>query len=335
MTTLVVQKKNELRAYLESGKLEIEKSAAARVDPDHLIRLVLTAATKTPKLLNCTMESISLALLTATQLGLEPNGYHAHLVPFGDQCQLIPDYKGLVKLAYRAPNITGMHAAPIYENDSFEYGYGTDSNHFLRHKPTIKDRGELIGAYAVAKTNVGSDLFVVMGKEDIEKRRKASKSSGHKDSPWKLWTPEMYIKTAIKALAKLLPLGEKVEAVIAHENKIEAIDIEYREKPKTTTLEELQAKDREALGISPQFLKQGDGESAIVPTNPPASESKTAHLFDRISILMEDLSMGDMARISTLEEYGAKRIQDLTEGSASILESILSKRLDDLASEGT
>lgn len=103
---------------------------------------------------------------------------------------------------------------------------------------------------------------------------------------------------------------------------------------KTTTLEELQTKQTNAPGTPPQEpLRQGNDESPA-PESPVASEPKAAHVFDRLSILMENLSMGEMACISTLEEYGAKNIEELDSASADILESILSKRLDDLAKEG-
>ncbi len=327
-TSLVTQKKQELSQYLEKGIAEIQKAAIEEVDPKHLIRVLLTAATKTPKLFNCSFESFSLALLTATQLGLEINGYHAHVVPFGQECQLIIDYKGLVKLAYKVPNILSIHAAAIYRDDDFDYGFGTGLNHFLKHHPAIDDRGDLIGAYAMAKLEKGEDVFVVMMKEDIEKRRNVSKSSSQ-DSPWIKWKPEMYMKTAIKALAKLIPLGDKVEAVIEYENKLAAIDVEYKEQKRTSTLAELQQNQAESKSQeSPQkkIVTPVSNKSILAP-----SQYESIHVYDRILMLFDDLSYGEAARVEAYAEMGVKSVEELDETQANRFESILTKRLDDLA----
>ncbi len=328
-TDLVTRQKNEIIEYLESGIAEIEKAASMKVNPVHIIRLVRTAMTKTPKLARCTKESISLALLTALQLGLEPDGYHAHFVPYENRkngtftCQLIPDYKGLVKLAYHAPNITGIYASAVYRNDDFDYSTGTGENYYIKHRPVFTNRGDLIAAYAIAKTDKGSDVFVVMPKEDIEKRKKVSPSSSYDDSPWKKWEAEMYAKTAIKSLAKIIPLGEKVQAIIEYENQLAAIDVEYKEKKRTSTLAELQQNQVESRPQEPP---------RIAPSRPSsAPQQGEVHVYDRILMLFDDLSYGEAARVDAYAEMGVKRIEELDETQANRFESILSKRLDDLS----
>ena len=102
-TELSRQKFQDLRAILERGRPQLELAMAEHMSSERLIRLALTAATHNPKLLDCTQESIGLSLLTASQLGIEPNGRDGHLVPYKTTCQFLPDYKGLVKLATGAP----------------------------------------------------------------------------------------------------------------------------------------------------------------------------------------------------------------------------------------
>ena len=206
---------NDLRQLLERGKGQLQLAMAKHLDPDRMIRLALTAATRNPKLLDCTQESICLSLLTASQLGIEPNGRDGHLVPYGKECQFLPDFKGLIKLAYRNPRVNSFTATAVRSNDEFEFVYGTES--FLRHRPALSDRGELLCAYAICKLKDAEAQFVVMGKDDIEKRRE--KAMTHKI--WDAWPDEMWAKTAIKSLAKFVPLGGEFEKAVTHDSEVE------------------------------------------------------------------------------------------------------------------
>src|ERR1035437_9236031 len=112
MSTTMTTKESkgkQLVQYLTSDamKTRIAGALPKHMTADRSIRMALTAANKSPKLLECSMESIGLSLLQASQLGVEINGRDAHLVPFknkngGYDCQLIIDYKGFVQLAYRS-----------------------------------------------------------------------------------------------------------------------------------------------------------------------------------------------------------------------------------------
>src|SRR4051812_42731484 len=97
-----------------AGLLESRKQAMAMVLPKHLtperlIKIALVAVSKSPKLMDCTHESVLQSVMTAAQLGLECGGAlgAAYLVPFkrnkkDDQgrwhswteCTLIIGYRG-------------------------------------------------------------------------------------------------------------------------------------------------------------------------------------------------------------------------------------------------
>ena len=83
---------------------------------ERLVRVALTAISEQPKLLECTQESIILALMDAARLGLEPGGSlkQAHLVPFKTTCVLIPDYRGLAELARRSGQVRDVYAQVVY-----------------------------------------------------------------------------------------------------------------------------------------------------------------------------------------------------------------------------
>lgn len=210
------QAKRSLRTLLEQGAREFAAVLPKHLTPERLIRVAMTACTAQPKLLECSQESVALALLSASQCGLEPDGYHAHLVPYGRQCQFIPDFKGLIQLALE--NDVVIDAFPVYENDDFSYQLGTQP--MIHHRPCEGDRGGLRCAYAVAHFGRGFVKFMVATKDDIAKRRDSSKATGP-DSPWKKWEAEMWVKTAIKMLAKYIPRSQRMRAALLHDDTAE------------------------------------------------------------------------------------------------------------------
>lgn len=215
-----------LRDTLMKGIEQMKLVMSKEMSPERMIRIAVNAASRNPTLAKCTPQSVGLALMNASQFELEPNGRDAHLVPYWNsktgvyEAVYMPDYKGLIKLAYRTGDVATFDAKAVYEHDLFDFQYGSDQ--FLKHKPAIQNRGELLCAWAMCKLkDDGGVTFVVMDKDSILKRKAASQS-GRKDSgPWKDWEEEMWAKTAVKALSKLLPLGEKFERAVDYDNVVE------------------------------------------------------------------------------------------------------------------
>lgn len=188
------------------------KRACDKIPADQQVRAVLTVATKNPKLAECTPESFCGSLLALHQVGLQADGYLAHLVPYGTTCTPIIDYKGLVALVHRSGIADFIDADVVYENDEFNIQRGTDPK--IEHKPTIRGtRGEIIGAYAVVHLKGSSKpQFAYMTKEDIDAVRATSRASG--SGPWANQYAEMAKKTVLRRLSKLVPLrSEEREAV--------------------------------------------------------------------------------------------------------------------------
>jgi len=220
--------KATLRDHLESPAFmsQIAKVLPKHLTPTRMVRVALTAMTKTPKLAECDQASFFSALLTLSQIGLEPDGRLAHLIPFANnkkgitECQLIVDWKGLAQLAYRSGLVSALHADVIYSGDLFEYSCGdlaTHTPHFLRTdaaKP--ESAGSLIGVYALAKMKDGSRAVTVLSIAEVDGIRKRSKSSG--SGPWVSDYLEMAKKTAFRRLSKWLPLSS--------ENYTAALDVD-------------------------------------------------------------------------------------------------------------
>lgn len=210
--------KRVLRDLLEKGKAEFAMVLPQHMTPERMIRIAITACTMQPKLLMCTKESVALALLTASQAGIEPDGYHGHLVPYGSVCQFIPDYKGLVQLALE--NGVVIDAEAVYEKDQFSYQRGLVPS--LVHVPSEdEDRGPLRCAYAIAHFASGHSKFVVATKHDVLKRMNSSPGSKGSDSPWRKWPESMWMKTAVKMLMKFVPRSPAIKAALVADDLAE------------------------------------------------------------------------------------------------------------------
>lgn len=207
---------NDIRGLLLSMKSQFALALPKHVTPDRFTRVCLTAVNKNPKLLNCTKESLLACLMDCSQFGIEPDGRKAHLIPYGNQCTLIIDYKGLVDLARRSGDIADVHADVVFENDTFEYSFGTESK--LIHKPTLSTKGKVIAAYSYVRLKDGSSSYEVMSVEEVEKIRDRSKAG--KSGPWVTDWNEMAKKTVFRRHTKWLPLSSEFQEAVEKDSDI-------------------------------------------------------------------------------------------------------------------
>ena len=197
--------------YVKSMEKEIAKALPSVITPERFTRITLSALSSNPQLQQTTPQSFLGAMMTAAQLGVEPNTPlgQAYLLPYKNkgvlECQFQLGYKGLIDLAYRSGEISVIQAHTVYENDEFSYEFGLDPK--LNHKPAVKDRGEPIAFYAMFKTKDGGYGFEVMSVEDVRKHaKKYSKSYSSDFSPWTTSFEEMAKKTVLKRVLKYAPL---------------------------------------------------------------------------------------------------------------------------------
>ena len=181
---------------------QFARSLPSHLTPERFARIAITALTRTPKLLDCTPESLMRCLLDLSAFGLEPDGRRAHLIPYGAQCTLVIDWKGLAELAMRSGVIAKLHADVVCENDTFEYNLGAITCHKIDFR---KPRGEVYAAYAMAQTKTGEVFVAVLSKDEVEAVRKRSRSGT--SGPWVSDWNEMAKKTAFRRLSKWLPLS--------------------------------------------------------------------------------------------------------------------------------
>ena len=215
----------------DAGKTSLMELAGktAPFDFDRVKRIVVSALRRDPKLAACTPESIVQSVQDAVRLGLEPNGPqgHCYLVPYKDKCQLILGYRGLIALARRSGEILSIEAHIIYENDQYDVSFGSDPH--IVHKPNLRgDRGAPLAAYAIAKLAGGGVQSDVMRIDEIDKIMLASPSKGGY-GPWADFRGEMQRKTAIRRLAKTLPMSVALADQLDAEDRGE-VDVTHLDK---------------------------------------------------------------------------------------------------------
>lgn len=212
-------RKKTMADYVRSMSGEIAKALPQSITPERFTRITLSTLSSTPALQRCTPESFLAAMMTAAQLGVEPNTPlgQAYLIPYKTECQFQLGYKGLIDLAYRSGEVQSIQAHEVYENDEFSYAFGLEPE--LHHVPAVRDRGAVIAYYAVWKGKNGGYGFEVMSREDVEQHgKKFSKSYGSYSSPWKTNFDEMAKKTILKKALKYAPMkSEVVYAAISDE----------------------------------------------------------------------------------------------------------------------
>lgn len=203
--------KKTMHTYIKSMEGEIKKALPSVITPERFTRMVLSAISVNPQLASCTPASFLGAMMSAAQLGLEPNTAlgQAYILPYSNhgtlEAQFQLGYKGLIDLAYRSGEVEVVQAHIVYENDDFECNYGLEPT--LKHTPADNDRGEPIKVYAVFKTKGGGYGFEVMSMDDVRRHAsKYSKSYGSNYSPWKTNFEEMAKKTVLKRVLKYAPL---------------------------------------------------------------------------------------------------------------------------------
>jgi recombination protein RecT len=215
---------------LEKMKGQFANALPDHIRPERMVRVALTAVQNTPKLLDCDRNSFFLAVLRAAQLGLEPDGIlgQAYLIPYGDQVQLIPGYKGLIDLARRSGEVSNIIAKEVCKNDEFTVDFSQQIP--FVHKPKLDgDRGDITHFWALARFKDGGfhwdymSLAEVMAIRDGSsgwkialKYAKRDKNGNVTDmnSPWHNHFVEMGKKTVIRRIAKFLPMSVQRAAMV-------------------------------------------------------------------------------------------------------------------------
>lgn len=252
--------KTTLQQYIKQMESGIAAALPSVITPERFTRIVLSAISSNPQLAQTTPQSFLGAMMTAAQLGVEPNTPlgQAYLLPYRNnkkgvtECQFQLGYKGMIDLAYRSGQVSTIQAHVVFSNDEFEYSFGLDP--VLKHVPAKSDRGEPVYVYAAFRMKDGGYGFEVMSMEDVRAHARRY-SKAYDSGPWKTNFEEMAKKTVLKRVLKYAPLKSDFQRAIAQDATIK------------TEISE----DMYSVAAIPTEEDSIDGEFSEVPDVDPAT----------------------------------------------------------------
>lgn len=202
-------------------KKQLALAVPKHLNADRMARIAATEVRKNKALLNTEPTSFLGSVMQAAQLGLEPGSAlgQAYLVPYGNQCQLIIGYKGMIDLARRSGQVLSLNAYTVREGDDFSFQLGLKPD--IHHVPSLEaDRIKkpITYVYAVATLKGGGYQFEVMSRAEVEAVRAKAKSK----NIWNTYFEEMAKKTVIRRLFKYLPVSIEALEITNADAKREA-----------------------------------------------------------------------------------------------------------------
>ena len=257
----LLERRDELRAALTD------------IDPDHFVRVMVTAAQINPDLQAVNFSSLWLAAMRACRDGLLPDGREGSIVAFKSTATWIPGYQGLLKRFRRSGECKWITANVVRQGEIFEHWIDQGGEHF-KHVPGVSDGVapvELV--YAAALTKDGAFYVSVLTMAEINKI-KAESRTAREDSPWRKWPDEMMKKTALRRLSKLLPAGAPDEGE----------DKEELAPPQLTVVQDDPARPQGAAAALDAFAGSREDEPTL---NLEPTETPESPIDDPIEIAFE------------------------------------------------
>ena len=222
----------KLEQNLSLLKPQIADLVPKGLTADRLLRTIFVSLEQTPKLVECTHQSIMRSAITAAVLGLEVDGVsgQGYLIPFGGKAQFVPGYKGYNTMAARSGY--SIDASVVREGDLFHMQKGTSP--LLDHAVQLGAKGQrrIVGAYAVALHKERPPLISWLSIDDCLAIKRKAPGGDKSDSPWNdrdIGFPAMCEKSARRRLARGMPLNTMVWGAALEEA------IEERGKPAYVT----------------------------------------------------------------------------------------------------
>lgn len=284
---LPVGNQGTLKSLLNSPAImrSFAEVAPKHLTPERIVKMVLLATSRQPKLLDCSQESFLKAAMTSGELGLDCSGTlgRAYLVPFRNnktgktEAQFMAGYLGLMDLARRSGEIESITADIVYKDDVFVYEKGLEER--LVHKPDLESNREdrdILGAYMICRFRPTGHHIEFMTKRQIEKVRARSRAA--QSGPWVTDYAAMCKKTVLRAGLKFCPLSIETLHAIAK------TDDEFSDSIVTMEREQLrETNGREKWGLNvtvPEITEEQETTEPPIdvtpePEQPPADETKT------------------------------------------------------------
>lgn len=166
-------------------------------------------------------QSLMVAVYQIAKLGLDP-GSDVYLRTGNDGIKLMVGYHGAHKLMLRVPGASHLHVDMIYANEHCVVEHGRVIEHV--NSLDVKRRGPPVACVARLHFHDGRTIERIVDQTDIDIARKTGQNG------WKISEGEMWRKTAILRLAKIVVLDEMTRSALEENERSE-----YRNTPPQRT----------------------------------------------------------------------------------------------------
>lgn len=212
ITTIIQGQRQQFMAVLSDPGIDFEREAAFALQVVGANSYLATTAKNS-------LDSLRNAITNVAAIGisLNPASKLAYLVPRDGKVCLDISYMGLMHIAQQSGAIVWGQSAIVRDKDDFQLE-GIDKPPTHKFNPFGTDRGEIVGAYVVVKTDSGDYLTHAMPIRKIFDIRDRSSAYKKKSGPWISDEEEMIKKTVIKQAAKMWPRRDRLDAAVHNLN---------------------------------------------------------------------------------------------------------------------
>ena len=229
------------RKQLEQRLDTFAEALPPHITPQRFKSTISWAVMADPGLLAADRVSLFEACLAAANDGLMPDKKEGALVVYNTKLpkqnrndrdvwikkvQWLPMVRGVLTKIYNTGKVKSADVGIVYGGDAFRY-WKDDAGEHLEHEPAENpDKSIVRRVYArvIMKESEGGGVFAeVLDVNEVEKIKAASKTSDR--GPWVDWWDQMAVKSAIKRLAKRLPIARDIEQVLARDNFMYDLDL--------------------------------------------------------------------------------------------------------------
>lgn len=157
--------------------------------------------TKNPKLAQCDPTSLVMCAMRAANYKLTFSEGECSIIPFKRTATFVMGPTGIARLLYRTGLFQRIEWETVRENDHFEHVLGSEADVVFRK--ALKNRGDVLCAYAVAVMKDGTKHVYIMDYDKLMQIKASSPSGGN---TYRDWADEMHAKAPLKRLVKRLPV---------------------------------------------------------------------------------------------------------------------------------
>ena len=225
-----------------------------------------------PALEVCSHDSIVKSLLDMTLQGLSPAKDQCYFIVYGNELQMQRSYFGTVAAVKRLDGVKKVRAEIVHEDDVFAIGANEDMELIVKQFiPKFENQDKpIIGAFAMIKTDEGTD-FTVMTKKEIDQSWAQTRQKNNKVQ--QNFSQEMAKRTVLNRAAKMfINTSDDSDLLTGAINDTTSNEYDDERRDVTPVEDEKQSTDELLEG----FQKSQEAKAKGVSNNGNSNEGKEA-----------------------------------------------------------